>query len=235
MVRRPFVARAVLALSLGVAPPASAQASAIVNVSVDGASSGTPLRPVWPFFGFDEINYTTSPEGERLLSALASANHAPVHVRNHFLFNTGDGTPSLKWGSTNVYTEDSEGNPIYSWALSDGIMDAITTAGALPFVELGFMPQALSTHPDPYPNSSPMMLDGGSVYPPKDYAKWASLVRTWAAHADQRYPNVAASWLWELWNEPDFPYWNGTLDEYEKLYDYTESALHEAIPAASLG
>ncbi len=42
--------------------------------------------------------------------------------------------------------------------------------------------------------------------------------------------NVAKSWLWELWNEPDIPYWNGTIEEYAKLYDYTESALHDAIP-----
>jgi xylan 1,4-beta-xylosidase len=230
-----FVAGAMLALSLGAASEAGAGTAAVVNVSVDGASAGAPLQPVWPFFGFDEINYTTSPEGRQLLSALATANSSPVHVRSHFLFNTGDGTPALKWGSTNVYTEDGAGNAVYSWTLSDGIMDAITGSGAVPFVELGLMPRALSTHPDPYPNSSPSMLDGGSVYPPKDYEKWASLVRTWAMHADARYPNVAASWLWELWNEPDIPYWNGTFEEYAKLYDYTESALHDAIPNAPLG
>lgn len=230
-----FVAGAMLALTLGVASAAGAETAAVVNVTVDGASAGTPLNPVWPFFGFDEINYTTSSEGRQLLGALATANRSPVHVRSHFLFNTGDGTPALKWGSTNVYTEDAAGNPVYTWDLSDGIMDAITESGAFPFVELGLMPRALSTRPDPYPNSSPSMLDGGSVYPPKDYEKWASLVRTWALHANARYPNVAASWLWELWNEPDIPYWNGTVEEYAKLYDYTESALHDAIPDAPLG
>ncbi len=212
-----------------------AQASPQVDVLVDATASGTPLERVWPFFGYDEINYTTSPEGSSLLAELAHANSAPVHVRSHFLLNTGDGTPSLKWGSTNVYTEDPTGNPVYSWPLTDGIMDGITMAGALPFVELGFMPQALSTHPNPYRNSSSTLLDGGSVYPPTDYAKWANLIRTWATHADQRYPNVAASWLWELWNEPDIGYWQGTFDEYAKLYDYTESALHEVMPNAALG
>jgi len=224
-----------LALSLAHAPPLRAQSPTTVNVSVDGAALGAPLERVWPFFGFDEINYTTSAEGRALLGTLASSNTAPVHVRSHFLFNTGDGVPALKWGSTNVYSEDASGAPVYSWALTDGIMDAITTAGALPFVELGFMPQALSPHPEPYQNSSSTMLDGGSNYPPNDYAKWANLIRTWAAHADARYPNVAESWLWELWNEPDFAYWNGTFDEYAKLYDYTEAALHEVLPSAALG
>jgi xylan 1,4-beta-xylosidase len=54
-------------------------------------------------------------------------------------------------------------------------------------------------------------------------------------HANERYPNVAASWLWELWNEPDSGYWHGTFDDYAKLYDTTESALHETIPDAALG
>src|SRR5689334_15387142 len=118
-----FFTGALLGLGLCVAGTARAEAPAVVNVTVDGASAGVPLQPVWPYFGFDEINYTTSAEGRQLLGALASANQSPVHVRSHFLFNTGDGTPALKWGSTNVYTEDSAGNPIYSWSISDGIMD----------------------------------------------------------------------------------------------------------------
>jgi xylan 1,4-beta-xylosidase len=170
-----------------------------------------------------------------LLGTIAAAHTAPVHVRSHFLLNTGDGTPAMKWGSTNVYTEDAAGNPIYTWDLTDGIMDAITGVGAFPLVEIGFMPQALSTHPTPYRNSSTTMLDGGCFYPPTDYTKWADLISTWAMHASQRYPGVAASWLWELWNEPDFAYWQGTFDEYAKLYDYTESSLHAVLPGASFG
>jgi xylan 1,4-beta-xylosidase len=223
---------------LALASPVRAQAQATVNVSVDATSAtaaGTPLERVWPFHGYDEINYTTTPEGTALLGAIAAAHTAPVHVRSHFLLNTGDGTPAMKWGSTNVYTEDAAGNPVYSWTLTDGIMDAITAAGALPFVELGFMPQALSTHPDPYRNSSTTALDGGCFYPPSDYARWAALVRAWAAHANGRYPDVAATWLWELWNEPDIGYWNGTFADYAKLYDYTESALHQVMPDAALG
>jgi len=232
--------RATLALARRVALglcvlTSSARAAPLVTISVDATAGNTPLERVWPFFGYDEINYTTSPEGEALLRTLTAAQTAPVHVRSHFLFNTGDGVPALKWGSTNVYTEDANGVPIYSWPLTDGILDSITDAGALPFVELGFMPQALSTHPNPYPNSSSTLLDGGSFYPPTDYTKWASLVREWAKHANARYPNVAASWLWELWNEPDIGYWNGSFDEYAQLYDYTESALHGASPDAALG
>jgi xylan 1,4-beta-xylosidase len=214
---------------------ACAPAPTAVEVSVDATAAGAPLAPVWPFYGYDEVNYTTDPEGSALLATLAAAHTAPVRVRSHFLLNTGDGTPSMKWGSTNVYTEDAAGNPVYDWTLTNGIMDTITAAGAFPLVELGFMPEALSTHPTPYRNSTSRLLDGGSYYPPTDYTKWAGLIRAWATHANARYPNVAARWLWELWNEPDIGYWRGTFDEYAKLYDYTEAALHEVIPDAVFG
>ena len=212
-----------------------AHAPATVNVTVDATAAGAPLERVWPFHGYDEINYTTTPEGTALLGAIAAAHTAPVHVRSHFLFNTGDGTPAMKWGSTNVYTEDAGGNPIYDWTLTDGILDTLTAAGVLPFVELGFMPEALSTHPAPYRNASTTALNGGCFYPPTDYAKWADLVRAWATHANGRSPDVAARWLWELWNEPDSAYWHGTFDEYARLYDHTEAALHAVLPDAPLG
>jgi xylan 1,4-beta-xylosidase len=175
------------------------------------------------------------PEGKALLGTIAAAHAPPVHARNHFLLNTGDGTPALKWGSTNVYIEDGGGSPVYDWTLTDGIMDTITGVGAFPFVELAFMPQALSTHPNPYRNASTFALNGGCFYPPTDYTKWAALIRAWAVHASGRYPNAEANWLWELWNEPDSGYWHGTFAEYAKLYDYTESALHAVMPNAPFG
>src|SRR4051794_27851613 len=215
--------QASMALLAAVTSSGCASAPAPVDVTVDATAGGTPLERVWPFYGYDEVNYTTDPEGRALLATIAAAHTAPVRVRSHFLLNTGDGTPAMKWGSTNVYTEDGVGNPVYDWTLTDGIMDTITAAGASPLVELGFMPEALSTHPAPYRNSSAKLLDGGCFYPPTDYLKWAGLIRAWATHADARYPNVAARWLWELWNEPDIGYWRGTFDEYVKLYDYTEA------------
>jgi len=226
-------------LALGIwcaASPANVRAQASpINVNVDATAAGTPLERVWPYHGFDEVNYATTADGKSLLAALAAAHTAPVHVRTHFLLNTGNGAASLKWGSTNAYTEDAAGNPVYSWTLMDGIMDSITGAGALPLVEIAFMPQALSTMPNPYMNSTTTALDGGCFYPPKDYAKWSNLIKAWVTHENERYPNVASSWLWELWNEPDIGYWHGTFADYAKLYDYTEAAVHQVLPNAQVG
>lgn len=231
--RRALLVRALVA---GLAVPSFAGAQpAPVTISVDATAPGRPLERVWAYYGYDEVNYTTTPDGEALLRTLASANTAPVHVRTHFLFNTGDGTPALKWGSTNVYTEDESGNPVFDYTLIDQIMDAKVGAGVLPLVELGFMPEALSTQPSPYQNTSTYVLDSGSFYPPRDYDKWAALVSAWAAHVKERYPNVQERFQWELWNEPDIGYWHGTFEEFARLYDYTEAALHAVLKDASLG
>jgi xylan 1,4-beta-xylosidase len=158
------------------------------TIEVDATSTMGPLEPIWAYFGYDEANYTNTPEGEELLRTLARVHPTPVRLRTHFLFNTGDGTPELKWGSTNVYTAGADGNPTYDYSLIDAIMDATVGAGTLPLFQFGFMPQALSTRPDPYKNSNTYVLDGGCFYPPNDYGQWGALVSAWAEHVKERYP-----------------------------------------------
>jgi xylan 1,4-beta-xylosidase len=76
----------------------------------------------------------------------------------------------------------------------------------------------------------------GWSYPPKDYDKWAELVRQWVLHEVARYGKAEVEqWSWELWNEPDISYWRGTPEEYDKLYDYTARAVKSALPTARVG
>src|SRR6266498_2289599 len=176
-----------------------------VTIRVDAAKGKGPMKPIWSFFGYDEPNYTYMKDGKKLLSELAALSPVPVYVRAHNLLTTGDGTPALKWGSTNAYTEDASGKPVYDWTIVDRIFDTYIQAKARPFVEIGFMPEALSTNPQPYVVNWPAR-DGGKgwSYPPKDYGKWAELVRQWVLHSVARYGKAeVAQWSWELWNEPD--------------------------------
>jgi len=145
-----------------------------VSISVDAQAAQGPLPYVWAFFGYDEPNFTYMPNGRKLLGELSRLSPSPVHVRAHNLLTSGDGTPGLKWGSTNVYTEDASGNPVLGWTILDRIMDAYRDAGVEPLVEIGFMPEALSVRPHPYRHSWPSgPLWTGWAYPPKDYRKWA--------------------------------------------------------------
>ncbi len=212
-----------------------------VNIQVDTSKPVGTYKPIYAYFGYDEPNYTYTPNGTKLISELAGLSQSPVYVRTHFLLATGDGSGGLKWGSTNAYTEDSTGAPMYDWTIVDCILGTYLNAGAKPFVEIGFMPQALSTKPYPYhstwiPGAKNEEYDIGWTYPPKDYGKWGTLVNEWVRHAVTKWGKAEVeSWYWEVWNEPDGAYWHGTPEEYDKLYDYAAEAIKRALPSAKVG
>ena len=215
--------------------------SDIWPITVDIKQQGKPLKPIWAYFGYDEPNYTYMKDGKKLLSELASLSPVPVYVRAHNLLTTGDGEPALKWGSTNAYTEDEKGNPVYDWSIVDSIFDTYIQRGMKPIVEIGFMPEALSTHPQPYrhywkPGVRYDSVYTGWAYPPKDYKKWEALVYEWVKHSIKRYGETEIkTWWWEVWNEPNIGYWKGTQEEYFMLYDYAANAVKRALPAAKIG
>jgi xylan 1,4-beta-xylosidase len=213
-----------------------------VQITIDTGKSGGPLRHTWNYIGYDECNYSTFPLGRQLLADFGALPDAPYYVRAHHMLCTGNGgSNTLKWGSTNVYREDENGKPVYRWDMLDGILDAIINSGNIPFFELGFTPYDL------VPAGEFKGYAGIDIYrhyaaaahtlPPKDYGKWAGLVSAVAAHCAERYGlDAVRGWYWELWNEPDIRhYWGGTREEYIKLYDYTEAALHAVLPDARLG
>ena len=199
------------------------------------------MHPMWAWFGYDEPNYTYMKDGRKLLSELADLSPVPVYVRAHNLLTSGDGTPGLKWGSTNAYTEDSQGRPRYDWTIVDRIIDTYIERKMKPLMEIGFMPEALSTKPVPYRHSwAPGRPYGeiytGWAYPPKDYDKWRELVFQWVRHSVERYGRrEVESWCWEVWNEPDISYWRGTPEEFQKLYDYAADGVKRALPTAKIG
>jgi xylan 1,4-beta-xylosidase len=207
-----------------------------VTITVHAAQPTGPYTPIWNFYGADEPNYLYAPHGKKLLSELAALSPVPVYFRPHNLLTTGNGDASLKWGSTNVYTERPDGTPVYDFTITDRIFDTLVAAHIRPLVEIGFMPEALSTHPDPYRHTFPKgdVFTGWS-YPPKDEAKWSKLVLAYATHLRDRYGAQTGDWLWEVWNEPDIAYWHGTPEQYDRLYDLTAAAIRQALPHARIG
>jgi xylan 1,4-beta-xylosidase len=215
-----------------------------VAIEVDAARAGEAVTPIWRFFGADEPNYATMKDGRQLLGELGQLKKDDIYFRAHNLLSSGDGTPALKWGSTNAYTEDAAGNPHYDWRIIDGIFDAYLSSGVRPFVELGFMPQALSSAPAsvPYkhswrPGFDYNLISGGWGYPPRDYDRWSDLCFELTRHLVQRYGEAEVRrWWFETWNEPNGPaYWKASPEEFYKLHDYAVAGVRRALPSARVG
>jgi xylan 1,4-beta-xylosidase len=228
---------AVLPMQESVPAESAPRATVLVRVHADEPLG--PYHPIWSYFGADEPNFLYAPNGRKLLAELAALSPVPVQFRAHNLLTSGDGSGGLKWGSTNVYTEQPNGAPIYDFHITDRIFDALSETHVMPLVEIGFMPEALSAHPEPYRHRFPVGdIFTGWSYPPKDeaaWSKWSNLVTAYTMHLRQRYGDRTSTWLWEVWNEPDIAYWHGTPAEYDRLYDETAAAIRRVLPGAKIG
>lgn len=237
MQTRPLYMKYLLILLLVYSSAFSQQAT----INVDLKKETGDMKPIWAWFGYDEPNYTYMKDGKKLLSEIAALSPVPVFVRAHNLLTTGDGTAALKWGSTNAYTEDANGKPIYNWTIVDSIFDTYIQRGMKPLAQIGFMPEALSSKPQPYrhywkPGTHYKEVFTGWTYPPNDYNKWRELIYQWGKHCVERYgKKEVESWWWEVWNEPNIPYWQGTQEEFFKTYDYAADGLRKALPTAKIG
>ena len=212
-----------------------------ISVKVDARKNLGKLEHFWRYVGYDECNYTYIPEGLELLKKISGLEKEPYYFRTHFMFCTGNCHGTYKFGSTNLYTEDGDGNPVYDYKIYDMIVDAYLRTGSKPFLELGFMPMDLAD-----PAYLPPVKDGWQKYnqyketgwtcPPKSYDKWHGLIENLLRHLVEKYgKDEVRTWYFELWNEPDISYWRGTAAEYCRLFDYTEHAIHKALPEARLG
>ena len=220
--------------------PDSGPQSGVVSIGVDLAKPVGAYKPIYAWFGYDESNYTTMKYGKQLLGELHDLSPVPVTIRAHHLLTSGNGVPELKWSSSNVFSLDANGKPVYDFTITDQTFDEYQKAGMRPMVELGFMPKDLAaTVPGiteyqlHYPKPT---MGGASNNPPKDYKMWGELVRAYTAHLVARYGSAQVStWYFEVWNEPDIVYWHGTPEEYFKLYDYAVAGVRAALPDAIVG
>jgi xylan 1,4-beta-xylosidase len=231
-----------LAIGLAVTSTSQAQTNSFpVQITVDAARPLGELKPIWHMFGADEPNYATMPNGSKLIGELGALKPNKVFFRAHNLLCSGDGTPALKWGSTGAYSESADGKPVYSWTILDAIFDTYLKNGVRPYAQIGFMPEALSTHPEPYqhswkPGARYEQIVTGWAYPPKDYDKWRELARQWVQHCVERYGKAEVeTWYWQVWNEANGSYWKASPAEFHKLHDYAIDGVRQALPTARVG
>jgi len=131
-----------------------------------------------------------------------------------------------------VYREDRNGKPEYNYMYIDALFDYLLSIDIKPFVELGFMPNALAS------GKETIFWWRGNVTPPKDHDKWAALVKNIVQHWTERYgEEEVKTWYFEVWNEPNLKpgFWTGTMEDYFKLYKYSVEAVKSVSQAYRVG
>jgi len=126
--------------------------------------------------------------------------------------------------------------PRYSFYNANNIMDFLLEIGMRPFVELSFMPRALSS------GDKTVFEYEANVTPPRDYKDWATLIDKLVRNWVDRYGLAEVrQWYFEVWNEPNLEnFWTGGQQKYFQLYQVTaetikniDAELHVGGPATA--
>jgi xylan 1,4-beta-xylosidase len=128
----------------------------------------------------------------------------------------------------------AHGRVRYNFSYVDQIYDGLLAEGVRPFVEISFMPRALSSDPG---NEMSFWYRPNRA-PPRRYADWDDLVRHFAAHLVERYGiDEVAQWYFEVWNEPNIDFWSGRPKQrtYFELYDHTARDLKSVSERLRVG
>ncbi len=211
----------VLAFAVAASASAAPPAPTGISLQADARAAGTPLKHFWS----NTVGAGRANEGlraswqEQLKVAADEAGFR--YVRFHGIFHD----------DMFVYREIG-GKPVYNFQYTDDLFDRMLALNVRPFVELAFSPSDMATTKDT------AFWWHGNGSPPKDYGKWAELVRRFAQHCIDRYGiGEVRSWYFEVWNEPNLskPFFLGTQAQYFDLYKTTALALKTVDPKLRVG
>lgn len=128
--------------------------------------------------------------------------------------------------------EDGTLREEYNFTYLDEVMDMYQDLHIRPFLELGFMPEALAS------DEHTVFYWKGNITPPADYDRWARLVQATLRHLLERYgEDEVLTWPIEVWNEPNLrSFWkDADMQEYFRLYEVTAKAVKEVHPQLIVG
>jgi xylan 1,4-beta-xylosidase len=219
-------------LSAPVAAAPEAAGDAAVTVRVDAADPTGPLHRPWrPMIGSEHLSHLLSTDttggrviGEELTEALRIVHDelGVAAVRAHGILDDDLGT----------YRE-VDGEPARDFGGIDRVYDRLCGIGLRPVVELSFMPGDLARDRD-----HTSFTYRGVSSPPKDWDRWAELVRELVRHLADRYglQELRDHWAFEVWNEPNLEYfWSGDADDYLRLYETAAAAVRSVDAGLRVG
>ena len=116
----------------------------------------------------------------------------------------------------------------YDFAFTDHLIKALVEAKVEPYFRLG-----VTIENQGY-------IKGYNTDPPKDFHKWARICEHVIMHYTEGWGNGFRYKItyWEIWNEPEGQgpgMWNGTAEDYFRLYDITAKHLKARFPHIKVG
>lgn len=129
-----------------------------------------------------------------------------------------------------IYRRNKSGEILYSWQYCDQVYDHILQIGMKPFVVFDFMPEALAS------GSKTIYWEKSNITPPFSYQEWYELVYRVTRHFTERYgEEEVKQWYFEIWNEPDGFFFDGSQAEYFKLYENAARAVKAVCSEYAVG
>lgn len=129
------------------------------------------------------------------------------------------------------FSADADSESSYFFEETDRVMEAIFDTGMEPFFRFGI------SWSDPVRFHEQML-------PPADYGKWAKICEHIIMHYNEGWADGFRYDIkyWEIYNEPDGNdiaeennFWQGTPEEYYRLYDVTAKHLKSRFPELKIG
>ena len=200
-----LISSAFFAMALG-----TAQAQ---TITIDLHRTPVKRSQMWRFsVGSDRAMIFLRDEHQRDLKTLQS-DVGFHYVRCHGIFNE----------EMHIVTRNADGSLQYDWTNADRFIDQLKAAKLRPFVECGFMPEALAS------GRQTIFWWKGNVTPPQSQDEWARFIQAFARHEiAKRGSDEVRRWYFEVWNEPNLSgFWTGGKDGYFQLYATTATALKD--------
>lgn len=131
-----------------------------------------------------------------------------------------------------IVVSDGNGHPVdYAFSGLKRVLDAVLSHHVKPFLELSFMPAAFAAKP-----SATICYYRGITSPPREWPLWEELIRRTVTFLQETYGvEELKTWYFEVWNEPNIPFWSGTRDEYFQLYASAAHAIKAVDPHLRVG
>ena len=129
------------------------------------------------------------------------------------------------------FSKDVNDENSYCFEETDKIIESILDAGMKPFFRFGI------SWSDP-------VISRPQLQPPADFGKWARICEHIILHYNEGWADGFRYNIeyWEIYNEPDCQpepeennFWQGTPEEFYRLYDITASYLKSRFPSLKIG